>query len=55
MSANTERDFPVLQATDCNIPSSAAASLNFTVVPRSDQVYVFTAWPYGQSEPDTPH
>ena len=51
---NTERDFPVLDATACNIPSTAQAySLNFTVIPRSDQVWVFTAWPFGQSQPGT--
>ena len=50
--AGTERDFPVLDATACNIPDTAQAySLNFTVIPRSDQVWVFTAWPFGQTMP----
>ena len=54
LSKNTERDFPVLDATACNIPSTAQAySLNFTVIPRSDQVWVFTAWPFGQNQPGT--
>ncbi len=56
LKKNQERDFPVLDASACNIPDTALAySLNFTVVPRSDQVWVFTAWPYrpGQSQPGT--
>jgi YVTN family beta-propeller protein len=54
LTANQERDFPVLDASSCNIPSSAAAySLNFTVVPRNDQVWVFTAWPFGDTLPGT--
>jgi len=54
LAANQERDFPVLDASSCNIPSSAAAySLNFTVVPRNDQVWVFTAWPFGDTLPGT--
>ena len=54
LSTNTERDFPVLDASACNIPNTAQAySLNFTVIPRSDQVWVFTAWPFGQNQPGT--
>ncbi len=34
LSGNTPRDFPILDATSCNIPSTAAAySLNLTAVP----------------------
>ncbi len=52
LTANQERNFPVLDASACDIPSSAKAySLNFTVVPRSDPVETFTAWPYGQPKP----
>ena len=46
-----ERDFPILNATSCNIPSSAAAySLNFTVVPHGPLGYM-TVWPTGESRP----
>jgi uncharacterized repeat protein (TIGR03803 family) len=46
-----ERDFPILNATTCNIPSSAAAySLNFSVVPHGALGYM-TVWPTGQSRP----
>src|ERR1019366_873803 len=46
-----ERDFPILNATTCNIPSSAAAySLNFSVVPHGALRYM-TVWPTGQSRP----
>ncbi len=46
-----ERDFPILNATGCNIPSTAAAySLNFTVVPPGPLGYL-TVWPTGQSKP----
>jgi hypothetical protein len=52
LTANQERNFPVLDASACDIPSSAQAySLNFTVVPRSGPVETFTAWPYGQPKP----
>src|ERR1019366_8408460 len=36
LPGHTERDFPILTATSCNIPSSgvAAYSLNFSVVPH---------------------
>jgi uncharacterized repeat protein (TIGR02543 family) len=54
LHAGAERDFPVLDAGACNIPDTAQAySLNFTVVPRNDAVWVFTAWPFGQAPPDT--
>jgi uncharacterized repeat protein (TIGR03803 family) len=46
-----ERDFPILNATSCNIPASAAAySLNFSVVPHGPLGYM-TVWPTGQSRP----
>jgi YVTN family beta-propeller protein len=46
-----ERDFPILNATSCNIPSSAVAySLNFSVVPHGPLGYM-TVWPTGQSQP----
>jgi uncharacterized repeat protein (TIGR03803 family) len=45
------RDFPILNATSCNIPSSAAAySLNLTVVPHGTLGYL-TVWPTGQDRP----
>src|SRR5271157_226339 len=47
----TERDFPILKATACNIPNTAQAySLNFTAVPQGPLGYL-TAWPAGQSQP----
>ncbi len=46
-----ERDFPILKATSCNIPSNAEAySLNFTAVPHEPLGYL-TVWPTGQSQP----
>jgi YVTN family beta-propeller protein len=46
-----ERDFPILNAASCNIPSTAAAySLNFSVVPHSALGYM-TVWPTGQTRP----
>jgi hypothetical protein len=46
-----ERPFPILNATPCNIPSSAAAySLNFSVVPYGPLGYM-TVWPTGQARP----
>ena len=46
-----ERDFPVLEAAACNIPSSAQAySLNFAVVPGQALGYL-TVWPMGESRP----
>ena len=45
------RDFPILNATSCNIPTSAAAySLNFSVVPHGGLGYM-TVWPTGQPRP----
>jgi YVTN family beta-propeller protein len=47
-----ERDFPILNAATCNIPSSgvAAYSLNFSVVPHAPLGYL-TVWPTGGSRP----
>ncbi|MFI5117315.1 MAG: protease pro-enzyme activation domain-containing protein [Terriglobales bacterium] len=51
LQGQRERDFPVLEATACNIPSSAQAySMNFAVVPRQALGYL-TVWPTGQSRP----
>ena len=48
-----ERDFPVLAATSCHIPSSAVAySLNLTAIPRNGGPLGFlTVWPAGESRP----
>ena len=52
LSAKVDRDFPVLAATSCSIPSSAQAySLNFTAVPHGALGYL-TVWPTGQSQPN---
>jgi YVTN family beta-propeller protein len=52
LPGHTERDFPILAATTCNIPSSGAAaySLNFSVVPHGGLGYM-TVWPTGQPRP----
>jgi YVTN family beta-propeller protein len=51
LSGGQERQFPILNATSCNIPSSAAAySLNFTVVPHGTLGFL-TVWPTGQNRP----
>jgi photosystem II stability/assembly factor-like uncharacterized protein len=51
LSGLQQRDFPILNATTCNIPSSAAAySLNFSVVPHGALGYM-TVWPTGQTRP----
>jgi uncharacterized repeat protein (TIGR03803 family) len=51
LTGGVERQFPILNATLCNIPSSAAAySLNLTVVPHGTLDYL-TAWPTGQNRP----
>src|SRR5664279_1604357 len=52
LTGRQERPFPMLNATACNIPSSAAAySLNFTVVPHGPLGYL-TVWPTGQARPN---
>ena len=47
------RDFPVLAATGCNIPSTAAAySMNFTALPHGHtSLGYLTVWPNGQNMP----
>jgi len=47
------RDFPVLEASACNIPSSAQAySLNFTALPKNQHPLGYlSVWPAGQSQP----
>ncbi len=47
------RDFPILEATNCNIPSSAKAySLNITALPQNGQSLGYlTAWPTGAQQP----
>ncbi|MFZ0913075.1 MAG: choice-of-anchor tandem repeat GloVer-containing protein [Candidatus Korobacteraceae bacterium] len=51
LPGHQERDFPILNATSCNIPSSAEAySLNFSVVPHGGLGYL-TVWPTGQTRP----
>jgi hypothetical protein len=51
LTGGQERSFPILNATSCNIPSSAAAySLNFAVVPHGPLGYM-TVWPTGQTRP----
>ena len=52
LTAGRERDFPILNATACNIPTDAAAySLNFTVVPHG-ALYYMTVWPTGGRLPN---
>ena len=51
LTGGVERQFPILNATTCNIPSNAAAfSLNFTVVPHGSLGFL-TVWPTGQNRP----
>jgi uncharacterized repeat protein (TIGR03803 family) len=51
LNGGVERQFPILNAVSCNIPSSPAAySLNFSVVPHGSLGYM-TVWPTGQPKP----
>jgi DNA-binding beta-propeller fold protein YncE len=51
LSGGQQRNFPVLDASSCGIPSNAQAySFNFTVVPHKKLGYL-TVWPTGQSQP----
>ncbi len=51
LTGGVERQFPIPNATACNIPSNAAAySLNFSVVPHGSLFYM-TVWPTGQTRP----
>ncbi len=53
LAKNQTRDFPILQATQCNIPSSAVAySFNVTAVPSNNQPLSYlTVWPSGIAKP----
>jgi uncharacterized repeat protein (TIGR03803 family) len=52
LTGGQERQFPILNATSCNIPSSGvvAYSLNFSVVPHGSLFYM-TVWPTGETRP----
>ena len=51
LTGGQPRVFPIPNATNCNVPSSAAAcSLNLTVVPSGTLGYL-TVWPTGQTQP----
>lgn len=51
LQGGSQRNFPVLQATNCNIPDTAQAySMNFTVVPKHALGYL-TVWPTGEPQP----
>ncbi len=51
LNGHAERQFPILSATSCNIPTSAQAySLNFSVVPHGPLGFL-TVWPTGQTQP----
>ena len=47
------RSLPILKASACDIPSSAQAyALNFTAIPRTPALWVFSAWPAGLNQPN---
>src|SRR5664280_601677 len=51
LPGGVERQFPILNATACNIPSNASVySLNFSVVPHGP-LYYMTVWPTGETRP----
>ena len=51
LTGGQQRDFPIRNATTCNIPASAQAySLNFSVVPHGALFYM-TVWPTGETRP----
>ncbi len=51
LKGGVPRNFPVLEASSCNIPNTAEAySLNFTAVPHGYLNYL-TVWPTGQTQP----
>lgn len=53
LHANTPSTFAIT-GSSCDVPATATAySLNFTVLPRNDDVWVFTAWPAGLPMPGT--
>jgi YVTN family beta-propeller protein len=48
------REFPILDATSCDISSGAQAySFNVTAVPRGRALSYLTTWPTGQPQPST--
>src|ERR1700689_1450173 len=49
ITGGTFRTFPIPQNQVCNIPASAAYSLNVTVVPHQPLGYL-TIWPAGRSQ-----
>jgi hypothetical protein len=51
LTGGIEREFPIRNATSCNIPTGVAAySLNFSVVPHGSLFYM-TVWPSGEPRP----
>lgn len=51
LTGRVPRNFPVMEATSCNIPAGAQAySLNFTAVPHGSLGYL-TVWQTGQNRP----
>jgi hypothetical protein len=51
LKGGVPRAFPILEASSCNIPSTAQGySLNFTAVPHGHLGYL-TVWPTGQQQP----
>ncbi len=51
LTGGVPRDFPVQEASSCNVPNTAEAySLNFTAVPHGPLGFL-TVWPTGQSQP----
>jgi len=50
MQGNSSRSFTLPQNPNCNIPASAAYSLNVTVLPRGSLDYL-TIWPTGHDQP----
>ncbi len=53
LNGGEERDFPILQATTCNIPASARAySFNVAALPRAGGPLPFlTVWAAGEAQP----
>ena len=51
LQGSSTRSFPVLDASECNIPSTAQAySLNVTAIPHGALRYL-TVWPSGENQP----
>jgi hypothetical protein len=52
LTAEQERDFPLVEATACQVPPNAVAySVNITAVPHAPLSYI-TVWPTGRRLPD---